>query len=38
MKMAEALHTQGIVMPPEVLQWISDCNAVKGKYKKPVSK
>ena len=38
MKMAEALQSQGISLPQETQEWVSNCLAVKERYKKPVSK
>lgn len=35
MKMAQALHDQGISLPPEVMEWVDECQQVKAKYPKP---
>lgn len=32
-KLAEAMRTQGMQMPPNVSAWIDQCRAVKDKYK-----
>lgn len=34
MKMAHALHEQGISLPPETCEWVGRCMAVKETYPK----
>lgn len=34
MKMAQALHDQGISLPPETMQWVDQCQRVKARYPK----
>lgn len=36
-KMAKTLHEQGIGLPPEVMEWVGQCEQVKATYKKPPS-
>lgn len=33
-KLAQALKEQGILLPPETVQWIDNCQAVKNKFVK----
>lgn len=34
MKMAHALHEQGISLPPEVMEWVDRCLEVKRRFPK----
>lgn len=34
MKMAQALHDQGMSLPPEVMEWVDQCQQVKARYPK----
>jgi len=34
LKMAQALHAQGIALPDETQAWIAQCQAVKDRYAK----
>lgn len=33
-KLANALHEQGISLPPEVMEWVEACMTVKRRYPK----
>lgn len=35
MKGFDALQKAGIVLPPETVRWIQDCQAVKSRFRKP---
>lgn len=35
MKLAKALHDQGINLPLDVLSWIEQCEQVKTRFRKP---